>query len=120
LRNASGITENKAVLDRSSLLTDSLFLERYVSIVWTRRRARDVQYKAKGVLGLLIFVVEKRSSKHRWNHFTFTRSLQNFRQGVKFNFSIATIRFVPVVTYREFREPCEGELQGTKPWFLGP
>jgi hypothetical protein len=54
LRDTNAVLGNKAVLHRSSQLTDWLFLERYVSIVWTRRRVRDEQTKVKLVLGLLV------------------------------------------------------------------
>jgi hypothetical protein len=42
------------VQHRSFQLTDWLFLERYVSIVWTRRRVRDERIKVKFALGLLV------------------------------------------------------------------
>ena len=40
------------------------------------------------------FVGEKRSSKHRCDFFTFTRSLLNSPRRVKFKLSIASIRIV--------------------------
>jgi hypothetical protein len=53
-RDTDAVPGNTPVRDRSSQLTDWLFLERYVSIVWTRRRVRDERIKVKFALGLLV------------------------------------------------------------------
>jgi hypothetical protein len=79
------------VRNRRSKLTDWLFLERYVSIVWTRRRVRDELWRVNRVEAPR-FVGEKGSSKRRCCFFTVTRSLQKIPRRVKFKLSIVTIQ----------------------------
>jgi len=62
------------VQHRSFQLTDWLFLERYVSIVWTRRRVRDERIKVKFALRLLV------SSAKRGDQSAVTTT--SLRQGV--------------------------------------
>jgi hypothetical protein len=54
VRDTDAVPGNTPVRHRSFQLTDWLFLERYVSIVWTRRRVRDKRINVKLVLGPLV------------------------------------------------------------------
>jgi hypothetical protein len=47
-------------IQRSSVSIQRLFLERYVSIVWTRRRVRDEQVGVKFALRLLVSSAKRR------------------------------------------------------------
>ena len=97
-RDTKAIRGNEAVHHCSSQLTDWLFFERYVSIVWTRRRVRDEQTKVKLALRLLV------SSSKRGVQSTDTAS----------SISIAVCRRSVVESNPNFQSPrfesCAGPL----------
>src|SRR5882762_5156119 len=74
LRDTDAVPANTPVRDRSFQRKDWLFLERYVSIVWTRRRVRDERIKVEFALGLPV------SSAKRGDQSTITTS--SLRHGV--------------------------------------
>jgi hypothetical protein len=55
-----GNGKNRLCIQRSSASTQRLIFERYVSIVWTRRRVRDKQTRVKIGLRLLVSSAKRR------------------------------------------------------------